>query len=97
MLADIEIPSQELYDCMLGNWMTLGRSIPPYEEWSTKVRQSQLESNIESSKCALKVGKMAILDEEDLLKKLAEFPATTRFMDKDIQVKFDGVKNERKD
>ncbi len=88
-LDDIPEETEECFECVLGDYMTRGRPLPTFEQWAKRVRKGELESRIRDSKCELRIQKMCILDEEDLIEKLRRFDPTTRFVDKGIQSKFE--------
>lgn len=92
-IDDIPQNSEEVYSIIVSDCMTLGRQIPTFDEWDTTVRNHELNNRNESSKCALNIQNMPIMDEDDLMDKLKKFPPTTRFIDPTIQSKFEKVRS----
>lgn len=41
-ISNIVPPSQELYDCMIGNFMTLGRPVPSFSEYVDCYMQAEV-------------------------------------------------------
>jgi hypothetical protein len=74
-IDDVEKPSEELYDYISCDYATLGRPIPPYEEWAKKCHEGILASLITSAKCALTLEKSAVESFDDIgeIKKIYGF------------------------
>ena len=88
-MDDVPEDNNDLYGHLLGDAMTLGRYLPPYEEWNPQFRERSLPSLNEDAKIEWTIFTMAILDEDDLQSKLKQLdPNVVRFVDKDLQSKF---------
>ncbi len=89
-LEDIEKPSEECYGHVWGDAATLGRQLPPYEEWAQRAMQYDLEDKIKSTECKLSVEQIAVSSAQDLVETLSlfVFDKEIRFIDPIIEEHF---------
>ena len=59
-ISDIRSPTEECYNACLGNWMTLGRDIPTFEEFCSRCVQIEYEDSLRDSKCQYTIYKLAV-------------------------------------
>jgi hypothetical protein len=79
-IEDIERPSEELFSCFVSDCMTLGRNIPEYEEWVTRVMYSELQSLQDSSTYQYTIDKQAVHTFEDI-GGIQHLPGFKRYVD----------------
>ncbi len=65
-LSDIEKPSREVYEYVMCDFMTLGRELPTYEEWSQKQQEAEYQSKLWSARCEYTICKQAVISFEDI-------------------------------
>lgn len=93
-IEDIYKPSEEDFGWHIGDYMTLGRPIPEYEDWATRHVDAELKRKQEGAKCPLMIEKKA----SSSLQEMEEFynankSVITRFVDPRLNEYF-GVKIE---
>lgn len=59
-ISDIRSPTEEYYNTCLGDWMTLGRDIPTFEEFCSRCVQEDYEDSLRDSKCEFTVCKLVV-------------------------------------
>jgi hypothetical protein len=65
-IEDVDKPSEELYNIVLGDFATRGRLPPSYEEWATNCQSGDLQSMIRSAVSELQLNKYAVESFEDI-------------------------------
>jgi len=86
-IANVEKPSEQLYDYVLCDFATLGKSAPSYEEWAKNCQENELKSLITSSTCELKLCKCAV-ESFDSIEKLKELEGFLRYADQSLNEYF---------
>lgn len=86
-IDDVEKQCEELYDCISGDYATLGRPIPPYEEWVKKHREDKLASLITSSESPLIIEK-SVVKSFDAIGEVKKIDGFVRYADSGLNEHF---------
>jgi len=94
-MEDIPQPSREVYNYVVDDMATFGRTIPTYEEWAEVDRLKEFQQRLKSSKCPISVEKIAVESFEDVERIYNEDP-TIEFLDDRLNKLFAKFPNDKR-